>query len=59
MDGSSRISEGKNEGMESQKSEVVKPWHVYTADQAQELKQIVVAFADFALRSERDQVGEL
>ena len=42
-DGSSRISEGKNEGMESQKSEVVKPWHAYIVEQAQELKQTVAA----------------
>lgn len=58
-EGLSRITEEKNEGMGSQKSEVVKPWHVYTAEQAQELKRTVVESTDSALRSARDQVGEL
>lgn len=49
----------KNEGTGSQKYEVVKPWHVYTAEQAQELKRTVVESTDSALRSARDQVGEL
>lgn len=58
-EGLSRITEEKNEGTGSQKSEVVKPWHVYTAEQAQELKRTVVESTDSALRSARDQVGEL
>lgn len=58
-EGLSRITEEKNEGTGSHKSEVVKPWHVYTAEQAQELKRTVVESTDSALRSARDQVGEL
>ncbi|KAH9315563.1 hypothetical protein KI387_024190, partial [Taxus chinensis] len=50
-------SDPHNEGI-SHNSEV-KPWHVYTAEQAQELKRSVVESTDSAVRSVKNHVGEL
>eukprot|EP01018_Ginkgo_biloba_P029507 Gb_13877 [translate_table: standard] len=50
--------EGRNEDLGSRKAEV-KPWHVYTAEQAQELKRTVVESTDCVLQSARHHVGDL
>ncbi|XP_057857247.2 RGS1-HXK1-interacting protein 1 isoform X1 [Cryptomeria japonica] len=49
----------KSGGGEETAESRAKPWHVYTAEQAQELKQSLVESTDSALQSVRNNFGEL